>query len=48
MVAAMPQDQKMRYVYDLATEETFEDIKAWSLWFINFCDDHDIVNDYVN
>jgi hypothetical protein len=48
VVEAMPQNEKMKYVYDLATEETFEDIKAWSLWFINFCDDHDIVNDHVN
>ena len=38
VVEAMPQDQKMKYVYTLATEEMFEEIKLKSLEFIDYCE----------
>ena len=42
----MTQEKKMQYVYDLATEEMFEDIKLQSLRFIDYCEDTGCVNDY--
>lgn len=32
-------------IYNAISNSTFEDIKQWSLWFINFVDQHDLVND---
>ena len=46
VVAAMPQDKKMRYVYELAVYEMFEEIKLKSLEFIDYCEDTGCVNDY--
>ena len=34
-------------VYNAISNSTFEDIKQWSLWFINFVDQHDLVNDHA-
>ena len=45
VVEAMPQDQKMKYVYTLATEEMFEEIKLKSLEFIDYCEHTGCVND---
>ena len=36
VVEAMPQDKKMKYVYDLAVDEMFEEIKLKSVEFIDY------------
>lgn len=41
----MPQDKKMKYVYDLAVDEMFEEIKLKSVEFIDYCEDTGCVND---
>lgn len=46
IVEAIPQEKKMRYVYDLATEEMFDAIKFQSLQFIDYCEATGCVNDY--
>jgi len=46
VVEAMPQAKKMKYVYDLATEEMFDAIKLQSLQFIDYCESTGCVNDY--
>ena len=45
VVEAMPQDKKMKYVYGLAVEEMFDEIKLKSLEFIDYCEDTGCVND---
>ena len=45
VVEAMPQDQKMKYVYGLAVEEMFDEIKLKSLQFIDYCESTGCVND---
>lgn len=46
LVEAMSQDKKMKYVYDIAVNEMFEEIKLKSLQFIDYCEDSGCVNDY--
>ena len=45
VVEAMSQDKKMKYVYDLAVDEMFEEIKLKSVEFINYCESTGCVND---
>lgn len=45
LVEAMSQDKKMKYVYDIAVNEMFEEIKLKSLQFIDYCEDTGCVND---
>ena len=46
VVEAIPQDKKMKYVYDLAVDEMFEEIKLKSVEFIDYCEETGCVNDY--
>ena len=46
LVEAMSQDKKMKYVYDIAVNEMFEEIKLKSLEFIDYCESSGCVNDY--
>ena len=39
LVEGMSQDKKMQYVYKLAVDEMFEEIKLKSLEFIDYCED---------
>ncbi len=45
LVKAMSQDKKMKYVYDIAVSEMFDEIKLKSLQFIDYCEDTGCVND---
>ena len=42
----MPQDKKMQYVYKLAIDEMFEEIKLKSVEFIDYCEETGCVNHY--
>ena len=46
VVEAMPQNKKMEYVYKLAVDEMFEEIKLKSVEFIDYCEATGCVNDY--
>ena len=41
----MPRDQKMKYVHNLSTTECYDEIKYWSLWFLDFVEANGLVND---
>lgn len=45
-IALLSADDKAKIIYETATDDHFEAIKQWSLWFIDFVDDHHLINNY--
>ena len=45
-VALLSSDDKAKIIYETATEDHFESITQWSLWFIDFVEQHHLINDY--
>ena len=45
-MALLSADDKAKIIYETATDDHFEAIKQWSLWLIDFVDEHHLINDY--
>ena len=45
-MALLSADDKAKIIYETATDDHFEAIKQWSLWFIDFVEDHHLINNY--
>lgn len=45
-VSQLPQDEKMQLIYATASDESFDEVKRHSLWFIDFCEKNGLINDY--
>ena len=46
-INALPEALKMQVVYEMSSTESFDDIKYWSIWFIDFLDQNNLINDYA-
>jgi len=46
-VNSLPVELKMKIVYELRKDETFEDQKYWAIWLIDLMDQYNLVNDYT-
>jgi len=46
-INALPEALKMQVVYEMSGTESFDAIKYWSLWFIDFLDQNNLINDYA-